>query len=195
MAATLTPTTELDAVNQMLGTIGEAPVNSLLGVTSLDTAIAINVLAEMSRDVQGKGHHFNTEKAMKLTPDAFSGEIVVPVNTVDVDSVGDDASVDVALRGRRLYDRKNHTFRFTRPLTVDMVVLLPFDELPESARRYIAVRACRVFQKRQVGSTTLANFTAEDERDALMAFRRSLGRNGDHNIFNSPDTQRMLRRQ
>lgn len=195
MAATLTPTTELDAVNQMLGTIGEAPVNSLLGVTSLDTAIAINVLAENSRDVQSRGHHFNTEKAMKLTPDAFSGEIVVPVNAVDIDSVGEDSSIDVALRGRRLYDCRNHTFRFTRAVKVDMVVLLPFDELPEAARRYISVRACRVFQKRQVGSTTLAGFTAEDERDALMSFRRSLGRNSDHNIFNSPDMQRMLRRQ
>jgi len=194
MASTLTPTTELDAVNQMLGTIGEAPVNTLIGVTSLDTAIAINTLAEISRDIQSKGHHFNTDKGLKLQPGAFTGEIEVPINCVDIDTVGPDESVDVVLRGRRLYDRVNHTYKFTTPLTVDMVVLLPFGDLPESARRYIAVRACRVFQKRQVGSTTLATFTAEDEREALMSFRRSLGRNADHNIFNSPDMRRMLRR-
>ncbi|AVQ80755.1 phage tail protein [Variovorax sp. PMC12] len=194
MASTLTPTTELDAVNQMLGTIGEAPVNTLIGVTSLDTAIAINTLAEISRDIQSKGHHFNTDKGLKLQPGAFTGEIEVPINCVDIDTVDPDGSVDVVLRGRRLYDRVNHTYKFTAPLTVDMVVLLPFGDLPESARRYIAVRACRVFQKRQVGSTTLATFTAEDEREALMSFRRSLGRNADHNIFNSPDMRRMLRR-
>ncbi|BEP42109.1 hypothetical protein [Variovorax sp. V15] len=194
MASTLTPTTELDAVNQMLGTIGEAPVNTLIGVTSLDTAIAINTLAEISRDIQSKGHHFNTDKALKLQPGAFTGEIEVPINCVDIDTVSPDEGVDVVLRGRRLYDRVNHTYKFTAPLTVDMVVLLPFGDLPESARRYIAVRACRVFQKRQVGSTTLATFTAEDEREALMSFRRSLGRNADHNIFNSPDMRRMLRR-
>lgn len=194
MASPLTPTTELDAVNQMLGTIGEAPVNTLIGVTSLDTAIAINTLAEISRDIQSKGHHFNTDKGLKLQPGAFTGEIEVPINCVDIDTVDPDGSIDVILRGRRLYDRVNHTFKFTAPVTVDMVVLLPFGELPESARRYISVRACRVFQKRQVGSTTLATFTAEDEREALMSFRRSLGRNADHNIFNSPDMRRMLRR-
>jgi Tail tubular protein len=194
MAATLSGTTELDAVNQMLGTIGEAPVNTLVGVTSLDTSIAINTLAEVSRDVQSKGHHFNTDKALKLQPGAFTGEIEVPINCVDIDTTGPDADVDVILRGRRLYDRVNHTFKFTQPLTVDMVVLLQFNDLPETARRYIAVRACRLFQKRQVGSTTLEAFTKDDEREAMNSFKRSLGRNADHNIFNSPDMQRMLRR-
>ena len=192
--ATMTTTTELAAVNQMLGTIMEAPLNTLIGVSSIDAQGAIAVLSEVSRAVQTQGHHFNTEVGLEMAPDAFNGEIALPANCLDIDTTGQDAALDVTQRGRRLYDRSHHTYFFGRPVTVDMVVMLPFDELPESARRYIAVRACRLFQKRQVGSVTLEAFSAADEQQALVDFRRALGRNADHNIFNSPDMRRMLRR-
>lgn len=194
MATQLTPTTELQAVNQMLGTILEAPINTLIGVTSLDAQTAINYLAEVSRAVQQHGWHFNTEVGMTLAPDAFTGEIPLPTNCLSVDSTAEDQGLDVVQRGKRLYDRVNHTYAIGKPVKVDMTVLLPFDELPEVARRLISVKACRLFQARAVGSTALEAFTEKDEREAQRAFDRVVGKNADHNIFNSPDMQRMLRR-
>lgn len=190
---TLTPTTELEAVNQMLGTIMEAPVNSLLNVGSLDAQRAISTLAEVSRDLQAQGWNFNQEKGMKLLPTA-SGEILLPVNCISVDTVGPDKGLDLIQRGMRLYNRREHTFTIGKAVTVDMTVLLPFDELPEAARRYIAVLACRMFQRRSVGSNALDAFSDTDETRARMAFRRSVKATDTLNIFDNPDMQRMLRR-
>ena len=53
---TLAQTTELDAVNIMLNTIGESPVNSLDdGLPVADAAIARSVLREVTIDVQSPG--------------------------------------------------------------------------------------------------------------------------------------------
>ena len=55
-----TPTTELEAVNIMLSTIGEAPVNNLdSGLVDAETAETI--LKNVSRDVQSHGWNFNSE--------------------------------------------------------------------------------------------------------------------------------------
>lgn len=195
MAQLLTPTTELEAVNILLGTVLEAPVNTLLGTTSADAQRAIAVLSEVSREIQQDGYNFNSEKGYTLAPDAFTGEIPLPLNCLNVDSVQQDAGIDVVARGKRLYDRVKHTYRFDRSITVDMTVLLPFDELPEAVRRYITIRAARVFQKRTLGDGSLDAFTAQDEALAWRSFRRVVGRNSDHNIFNAPDMQQMLRRR
>ena len=42
------PTTELQAVNIMLSMIGEAPVNTITGVTNVDVSVAKNILDETS---------------------------------------------------------------------------------------------------------------------------------------------------
>ena len=54
--------TELEAVNILLTTIGEAPVNTLTGNQVTDVSIANQVLNEVSREVQSQGWHFNTEQ-------------------------------------------------------------------------------------------------------------------------------------
>ena len=47
-----TAMTELEAVNVLLTTIGEAPVYSLSGKQTTDVAIAQQVLNEVNREVQ-----------------------------------------------------------------------------------------------------------------------------------------------
>ena len=194
MATQLTLTTELKAVNTMLGTILEAPINSLLGISSGDAHVAVTILAEKSLELQSRGWPFNTEVAMRLAADAFTGEVILPTNCMEVDTTGEDKGLDLVARGNRLYDRRNHTYKIGKSVIVDMTILLPFDELPETARKYIAVLACIAFQARQVGSTYLDAFTTRDEVIARRGFLRAMGKSGDYNIFNSPDMQRMLRR-
>jgi hypothetical protein len=189
MTTVLTPTSELEAINTILSVIGESPISSLSDISSVaDAVTAKSILSEVSRQVQTKGWHFNTEKDFELSPDTFSKEIVIPSNALRVDAMGDDREVDAVQRGSKLYDRVNHTFQFTKSIKCDLVVLLPFDELPQAARHYITIKAARIFQSRTVGSEALYQFTAVDEKDALLDLKRNEGITGDYNILTSNPT-------
>jgi hypothetical protein len=178
-------TTELDAVNVMLGTIGESPINSLDAATGVvDAVTARSILAEVSVQVQEEGWHFNTDFEFTLTP-ASDGNIYVPGNAIEVDTSAYSRDYDVAIRGNRLYDRNGKTYTFTESLKADITTLLEFNELPQAARHYITVRAARVFQNRVVGSQVLQAFTAQDEALALRAMKRYEARTADYNILTS----------
>jgi hypothetical protein len=163
--------TELDAINIILSTIGEAPVNSLSGVLPGDVAVARNTLREVTREVQLMGWHFNTEEdfPLPLRPD---GEIAIPAKVAAVYPPEGDLGLDVTIRGDRLYDRTNHTFTFTGPQKLTVKLLLPFDDLPEAFKWFITVRAARQFQSRTVGSGELHGFTSENEAQARVVAER-----------------------
>lgn len=179
----LYPTTELDAVNTMLSAIGEAPVNSVEDNGVVDAVMARQILRDTSRSVQARGWHFNTEKNFPLTPTYPDKEIRLPASLLRIDTVMGDSIVDVVQRGSRLYDRRNHTYTFDRPLRVDMVVYLPFEEVPEVARQYITLRASRIFQERTVGSGELSRFASVEEAKALSALHEFESDTADYNIL------------
>ena len=181
----LSMTSELDAINIMLGTIGESPINSLDAATGVvDAVTARAILSEVSVQVQEEGWHFNTEYEFVLTPSLDTKEIYVPANTIEVDaSTYDRNDIDVAIRGNRLYDRKNKTFQFQKDIKADLTILLEFNELPQAARHYITVRAARVFQQRVIGSDTLGSFSEKDEARALRSMRRYESKTADYNIL------------
>ncbi|MCG7628390.1 hypothetical protein MHM88_11280 [Epibacterium sp. MM17-32] len=165
-----TPTTELEAVNQMLRGIGESPVSSLIDDYGLDVPDATGTLSEISNAVQLEGWIFNTEYDYPL-PVNVDGEIHVPSNALNVDfdwrTCGGSEPV---VRGRRVYDRKGHTYKLDRGLKAKIIFGLPFEELPEAARYYITYRACRKFQDTQAGSNDLHRFSEADELRARWTF-------------------------
>lgn len=180
----LTATTELDAVNIMLGTIKESPVTTLEDNESVDAATALSVLREISKMIQSRVWHFNTDTEVTLTRNG-DGEVTLPSNCVRVDYAKghEQYNVDPVQRGTRLYDRKNQTYVFDADPVVDMTVLLSFDELPEPARYYITIKAARVFQRRTLGSETLDSFVEDDELRALVAMMDFDGDTADLNIL------------
>ena len=147
MTTQITPTSELQAVNIMLSSIGEAPVNTL-GSGLQEAEIAEVVLDNINREVQSLGWIFNTDLRKTLSPNT-NGHIDLPSNCMKVDTVSvlRDYTTDIVERDRRLYDRVTNSFIFTKDIDVDMVVLLSFDGLPEVARRYITLKAGRKFQE------------------------------------------------
>lgn len=181
---TLNTTTKLDAVNSMLFTIGESPVNTLEGGNVVDAVTAEQTLDTVSREVQSEGWAFNTEKHYPLTRQAFSPYVIyVPDTALHCDP--SDKAANIVVRGNRLYDLDNHTFNFpdTPSIECDIVWLFPFEDLPETARRYITIRAARVFQAGAVGSDTLYSFTERDEYQARARFRKSNSRVRDKNLL------------
>ena len=54
---TTSTTTKLEAVNVMMTSIGETPVNTITSATTTDVSIAISILDNVSREVQSVGWH------------------------------------------------------------------------------------------------------------------------------------------
>lgn len=189
----ITLTSELDAVNLMLDVIGEAPVNTLETTKMTDVAKAKAALSELSRTVQSRGWHFNTEREYPLAADV-DGNVNLPSNTLRFDVNYRSASLDLTQRGARLYDRENHTYNIGETVYVDIVFLLPWTDLPETARKYIAIRAARTFQKRQLGDEKADVFTAEDEQEAKLAFLHAEDDSDDSSLLDGSGVFRVLDR-
>jgi|2_EtaG_2_1085320.scaffolds.fasta_scaffold07792_2 hypothetical protein len=198
-----TRTTELEAVNTMLSAVGEPPINSLEDQKNVDAAIAGNVLTEISREVQASGWHFNTQIKVTLTPDDSTKHINLTDNMVRVDTdywtsttstdLLNDAR-DITQRGGRLFDRSNNTYEFTKAVEATVVYILDWDDLPEPARRYVTVRAARIFQDRMVGSPAHHSFSQEDEVRARALLKEFEGDTADHSIFGNWDILRIVSR-
>lgn len=159
--------TELEAVNLMLMAADEAPVQTLSQPGHLPLSTAKSVLNDTSRVVQSKGWAFNTEDGFPLPRDT-EGHIPIAPNVLSID-VDDSTDVKAVQRGTKLYDRKNHTSVFQQDLTGTVILLLPWDELPQAARHYIAVRAARTLQVRLQAGESVHSLTEADETAALLA--------------------------
>ena len=184
---TTTRTTELEAVNTILSTIGESPVNSLTGTLPVDATTALNVLDEISREVQSAGWHYNSHYKVDLSRD---GDSKIPVGTdvlrVELNTKYDRSSYDIVQRDSYLYNLAKNQETFDQDFTDNSIVyLLDFSKLPEPARRYITIRAARVFHDRTLGANTLHKFSSEDEARSLAVMKQDEANTANHSIFDS----------
>lgn len=170
MSQMITPTTELEAVNEMLKASGLARASTLAGDVGEVVASARSTLHTTNRAIQMEGWSFNEEDKYPLTPD-MDGNINLPAGVLKLKkSPWDHHHVDPVVRGSRLYDRRNHTYNFSGTLLVTLTQGLSFDELPAHARHYITMSAVRKYQTEEVQSDVLYRFTAGDEIRAKSAF-------------------------
>ena len=187
---TQTRTSELEAVNTILSTIGEAPLNTLSGSLPVDGTIAKNVLSEVSREVQSQGWHFNTHYKVTLTRDT-DNKIPLATNIVRVEidpRQYSKISYDVVQRNNFLYNlAKNEETFDTNFKDATVVYLLPFDEIPEQAKRYITIRSARIFHDRTLGANTIHKFSQEDEAKSLSILKQAESHTGDYSIFDTPE--------
>lgn len=183
--------TKLEAINEILSSIGSAPVNSLSSNVTRDVSMAINILDNTSRDVQSQGWSFNTEYNVKYYPDS-SGNIFIDTDVLfadDVDNIG------VVARGVQLYDTVNNTYIFSGPVSLNIVRYLDFEKLPQVARAYIAARAATIFQDRVQGSGIQHNFLKAKELDVYKKLLIAEGLSSDANmIYDSPDSAEIVNR-
>jgi hypothetical protein len=187
---TQTRTTELEAVNTILSTIGEAPLNTLSGSLPVDGTVAKNVLSEVAREVQSQGWHFNTHINVTLARNT-DNKIPLATNVVRVEidprkySKGD---YNIVQRDSFLYNlAKNEETFDTNFDNATVVYLLPFNEIPEQAKRYITIRSARIFHDRTLGANTLHKFSQEDELKALSILKQAESLTGDYTIFDTPE--------
>ena len=176
-------TTELECINIMLAAIGEAPINSLVGTLPVDAVIAQRTLTEVNKEVQTEGWSFNQEFNVVFTRDG-SNQVAIATDILKIDTnVYDHSTLDVVQRGLKLYDRKNNTYVFDEDLTCHVTYFREFDEIPEPARRYMNIKAARIFVDRTVGDDGLRTYTAQDEARARSILMDTDLSNADHNVL------------
>ena len=180
---TITRTTYLEAVNLVLRMMGEAPVDSLDGQFGLAQQAADSLLT-VSRKLQSEAWSFNTDYQRTLLRDAISNQINLPANALRVEvNPYDYSSLDIVQRGDKLYDRKGGTYTFAQDITADVTYGLDWEELPEHARRYIAVTAGRELQQSTIGSRDLDQINYGMEVEAKSAFYEIETTTSSHNML------------
>ena len=105
--------TELDAVNQILSSVGQAPVTTL-DLQNPEVSIAVNTLREQSKQVQLEGWSFNTEHNYELVRDSNTNEIAYPPTALALDANVQyhQDQYDLVKRNGKLYDKYEHSYTF-----------------------------------------------------------------------------------
>ena len=154
---------ELPAVNEILASVGQAPVTTL-DQTNPDVAIAYDTLLQVSREVQAEGWTFNKEYHYPFTPNT-DNEIVIPTNVLQIDMAenGDYKHMDVIRRNGKLYDKEEHTSVFTEKIECDVVWLFDWVDLPRPIQDYITSRAASITVSKIVGDQNLYQMMQQKE--------------------------------
>ncbi|QNJ57522.1 tail tube protein A [Pseudomonas phage PlaquesPlease] len=156
---------ELGAINDMLAAIGESPVSSLEGDPNADVANARRILQQVNREVQARGWTFNIDTDATMTPDAYTKRIAYLSSYLRITTTGGTVYIN---RGGFVYDRTARTDEFTSAITVDLIRLKLFSEMPECFRSYIIAKASRRFNIRFFGADEVEQSLKEQEQDAWM---------------------------
>lgn len=223
----LSATTELEAVNAMLSALGEAPLpagTDLATATQEDVVMAVNILRNVTREVQAMGWKFNTEFGYEVAPLAQnswvdSGGITTPLHiyappagliSFSITKISEQQGlkyVDTELRPSRkyvpgtlvFYDRARARDGFPQSersfLYINPVWLFDFEKMPEAARRYVTARAAREFTEQPMGSDTLSSFAGRSESIALRTLKREQGNDDDYHILQNASVSNMRGRR
>jgi len=179
--------TELSAVNNILGAIGQAPITTL-NFDNPEISFIFNLLRDANVDTQAEGWHFNTEKHVKFAIDA-NGKIAIGNDILSMDLHDNQArrTSNLVRRNGFLYDKQDHTDVFTADLDLDVVRLYNFEDLPIVFRRYITYRASRQAATQLVANPNLVKLLQGQESLARASLMEYECNQGDHSMFGFED--------
>ena len=162
----LTPVTELEAVNILLAAVGEAAVSSLETATTVEVTQAKNLLSNVNRAAQQKGWHFNTEWDVVLTRDS-DNRIPLSESILSVYQPGQLMTIRGRSGSMYAYDLDNNTFTWTKNLNNAVTItLLDFVDTPNTFRQYVTTRAARIFQEEIIGQVSAETVNRQEEAEA-----------------------------
>jgi hypothetical protein len=196
---TTNATQELPAVNEILASVGQAPVTTL-DQTNPDVAIAYDTLIRVSREVQAEGWCFNTEYDYEATTD-INKEYIIPNNMLQVDLASQtnsasrvaNASKNVVRRNGKLYDKYNHTYEITAgagdDIKLDITWLFDWVDLPVPIQDYIVSRAAVLVSSRIVGDGGQYKMLQQKEIYCRSTALEYETQQGDYTFFGHPKGQ------
>lgn len=180
--------TRLTAINRMLRSAGEQPVNSLTEDGINDTSVAEAILNECSAELQSEQPYSVTEW-LEYEPDT-NGYINLPDGTLRVDA--QYRTDEVTQRGYspcRLYDLENNTFVFTESVMLQLTIGIPFEDLPIAEQLMIVDKASYMYSVLTQGDTAAVHqLLAEQALLSRARFRAANAEQGDYNLFRNMNT-------
>ena len=182
----LTSNKALDAINDMLAAVGEAPVNTLEDSQNVDVENAIRVLEKINRQVQSKGWSFNHVDEAKLNRDVTTNKIKWQDDILYI--VGTDGTKYVQ-RGEYVYDFDNQKDTFDSDIEVELIRLVDFDYMPIVARDYIVAKAARIFQSQTLDDDSIGQNLLSQEQEAWAALQEYEMELGDYSMFSIQPVQ------
>lgn len=174
-------TTRLEAVNEILRGSRILPVADLVTQSDVRTTLAESTLDQINRQVQGIGWSFN-RREVTIVPDG-SDNIVIPEEYLLVEGQG--IHERYAVRGGLLYDMCENTDEFSNDMTINVIELLDWDDLPQAAKDYITAKASRVFADRQITDPDLMRALRQDEKETYQLLRRHSVIQGNRRIWDA----------
>ena len=180
--------TELSAVNNILGAIGQSPLTTL-NFDNPEVSFIYNLLRDANVDTQAEGWHFNTEKHVKYTPDSVTGKIAIGNDILSMDAHDNHIrrQYNLVRRNGFLYDKQDHTDVFTSDIDLDVVRLYLFEDLPIVFRRFITYRASAAAATQLVANPNLVRLLTNQAGLARAALQEYECNQGDHSMFGFPD--------
>jgi hypothetical protein len=179
--------TELQAVNQILASVGQAPVTSL-DQTNPDVSICYETMLQVSREVQSEGWSFNREYNYPIVPNA-DDEIVYSNNMLQLDLSLDkvyNRNKDSIKRDGKLYDKLSHSYKWTQTVYCDVTWYFDWQDLPIPIQDYIVARASATVSMRIVGDPTLYQTLQQQEAYLRSNALEYETQQGDYSFFGSP---------
>ena len=181
--------TELNAINEVLAAVGQAPVTTL-DQTNPDVSIIQQTLNNVSREVQSEGWHFNKEYNYQINPQSDK-TIPIPDNMLQLDvSTRYHGEKDVVRRNGKLYDKwkepRSDAYLFEEPIYADIIWYFDWDDLPTPIQDYIVARSAAIVSSRIVGDGQ--QYSMLQQREAYtraMALEYECNQ-GDYTFFGHP---------
>jgi hypothetical protein len=185
----------LEAVNEMLASVRESPVDSLTDSLPALAGQAYLTLGRVKRAVLRMGWTFNTEKDATLNRDVTAHTVSLGEDVLKVE-FGQNCPMEPVLRGNRVFDQKTNSYTLSADiLTKKIVRNLSWDDLPDTARQYISMRAARLFQARVLGNEQLERTGTIEELRSLRELMRDQGSVRRPNMLRSPGVNELAFRR
>jgi hypothetical protein len=177
--------TELDVVNECLGTMGELPQNALDDDHDL-IASARRAFKTVNLREQAREWWYNSE-TVTLQRDA-DNYIFVPGDAIRCDP--QDPYKHLVQRGRRMYDPTKATYKLdVSALPVYLVRLVEFEDLPPSAQIVISIATQLKFMVAYDSDQVKYRQLVADYQEAYAIMNAEHIRNSDTNLLNNPSVR------
>lgn len=137
----------LTAVNEILPKLGERPVTSIEAKSPTLAVILPQINAEIDL-VLAPGWWFNTCYGVDLFPDS-EGNLVTPDDMLSF--IPNRSGPDIVARGGRFYNTSTRSYFFTEKVTGTLIQTVEFEDLPETAARFILYSALVTIYATDIG--------------------------------------------
>ena len=183
---------ELKAVNEILASVGQAPVTSL-DQTNPDVALCYMTLTDVSRQTQAEGWTYNKEYEYPIQVNQ-NKNVVIPPNVLQMDLSTSNTfygSCDTVIRSKEgqklLYDRTKHTYEFeVDTIQADIVWYFDWIDLPIPIQDYIVARSSTIVSQRLITDMNLYQMLTQQENVARARAMEYECNQGDHTFFGHP---------